>query len=130
MSGPILSIAGLRVWFGHPPDRVDAVRGVDLEVQRGDSFGLVGESGSGKSTVLRAIAGLAPDWSGRIWVVSTAGMAITVDPATGAIAQRALGEPVGNSFAVDETGGVFVVTDSALYRPARSAPDPPPPRAR
>ena len=68
MSGPILSIADLRVWFGHPPDRVDAVRGVDLAVQRGESFGLVGESGSGKSTVLRAIAGLAPDWSGRIAV--------------------------------------------------------------
>ena len=66
MSAPILSVQDLRVWFGHPPDRVDAVRGVDLWVSRGESFGLVGESGSGKSTVLRAIAGLSPDWSGRI----------------------------------------------------------------
>ena len=72
MSGPILSIADLRVWFGHPPDRVDAVRGVDLAVSRGESFGLVGESGSGKSTVLRALAGLAPDWSGRIAVAGEA----------------------------------------------------------
>ena len=68
MSAPILAVEGLRVWFGHPPDRVDAVRAVDLAVSRGESFGLVGESGSGKSTVLRAIAGLAPDWSGRIAV--------------------------------------------------------------
>ncbi|MFC0341799.1 ABC transporter ATP-binding protein [Paracoccus niistensis] len=68
MSAPILSVQGLRVWFGHPPDRVDAVRGVDLVVSRGESFGLVGESGSGKSTVLRATAGLAPDWSGRVEV--------------------------------------------------------------
>ena len=68
MTAPILSVADLRVWFGHPPDRVDAVRGVDLGVSRGESFGLVGESGSGKSTVLRAIAGLSPDWSGRIEV--------------------------------------------------------------
>ena len=26
------------------------------------------------------------------------------------------GEPIGNSFAVDETGGVFIVTDKAMYR--------------
>ena len=34
----------------------------------GGAFGLVGESGSGKSTVLRAIAGLIGDWSGRILI--------------------------------------------------------------
>src|SRR3546814_4082232 len=35
----------------------------DLE---GATFGLVGESGSGKSTVLRALSGLNPHWSGRV----------------------------------------------------------------
>lgn len=68
MSDPILSINNLRVWFGHPPDRVDAVRGVSLSVARGESYGLVGESGSGKSTILRAVAGLAPTWSGDVTV--------------------------------------------------------------
>ena len=68
MSAPILEISDLRVWFGNPPDRVDAVKGVDLTVARGESFGLVGESGSGKSTILRALAGLAPTWSGTITV--------------------------------------------------------------
>ena len=68
MSAPILKIRDLRVWFGNPPDRVDAVKGVDLTVARGESFGLVGESGSGKSTILRALAGLAPTWSGTITV--------------------------------------------------------------
>jgi ABC-type dipeptide/oligopeptide/nickel transport system ATPase subunit len=42
------------------------VKDVDIEVAEGESFGLVGESGSGKSTVLKAIAGLAPDWTGTI----------------------------------------------------------------
>ena len=34
--------------------------------RRARAFALVGESGSGKSTILRAIAGLAPDWTGDI----------------------------------------------------------------
>ena len=68
VAAPIISVRDLRVWFGHPPDRVDAVKGVDLAIGAGESFGLVGESGSGKSTILRAIAGLAPTWSGRIAV--------------------------------------------------------------
>ncbi|AXC50103.1 ABC transporter ATP-binding protein [Paracoccus suum] len=65
---PVIQIRDLSVWFGDPPERVDAVRGVSLDVARGESFGLVGESGSGKSTILRAIAGLIPTWSGNITV--------------------------------------------------------------
>ncbi|WP_404405298.1 ABC transporter ATP-binding protein [Pelagibacterium halotolerans] len=42
--------------------------GVSLEIAEGESFALVGESGSGKTTVLRAIAGLAPEWTGTIEV--------------------------------------------------------------
>jgi len=62
----MLEVENLNVWFGHGRDRVDAVKGATFSVARGDSFGLVGESGSGKSTILRAITGLAPDWSGSI----------------------------------------------------------------
>jgi len=47
------------------------VHGVNLAIAEGESFALVGESGSGKSTILRAIAGLAPDWSGAIGVMNT-----------------------------------------------------------
>ncbi|APX10584.1 ABC transporter ATP-binding protein [Tateyamaria omphalii] len=64
----MLSIEGLNVWFGRDRDRVDAVKGASFDVKAGESFGLVGESGSGKSTILRAITGLAPTWSGRITV--------------------------------------------------------------
>ncbi|MCD7059541.1 ABC transporter ATP-binding protein [Pelagibacterium xiamenense] len=45
--------------------------GVSLEIAEGESFALVGESGSGKTTVLRAIAGLAPEWTGSISVFDT-----------------------------------------------------------
>ena len=64
----MLSVADLTVWFGQEPDRVTAVHGATFDVAQGESFGLVGESGSGKSTILRALAGLAPTWSGTITV--------------------------------------------------------------
>ncbi|RWA77431.1 ABC transporter ATP-binding protein [Mesorhizobium sp.] len=59
-----LSIEGLEVVF----DRFRALKGVDLEVREGESYGLVGESGSGKSTLLKAITGLAPVAGGAITV--------------------------------------------------------------
>lgn len=64
----MLEISKLNVWFGTARDRVDAVKGATFNVAQGESFGLVGESGSGKSTILRAITGLAPTWSGGITV--------------------------------------------------------------
>lgn len=63
-----VDVKDLNVWFGHAHDRVDAVKGAAFAVGQGESFGLVGESGSGKSTILRAITGLAPLWSGTICV--------------------------------------------------------------
>ncbi|WEX91177.1 ABC transporter ATP-binding protein [Sinorhizobium garamanticum] len=45
---------------------------VSLDIAEGESFALVGESGSGKSTVLKAIAGLAPQWTGEIRVLGKA----------------------------------------------------------
>jgi ABC-type dipeptide/oligopeptide/nickel transport system ATPase subunit len=63
-----VEIRNLDVWFGSGADKSYAVRDVSFEVASGESFGLVGESGSGKSTILRAIAGLVPTWSGKMTV--------------------------------------------------------------
>jgi outer membrane protein assembly factor BamB len=57
-----------------------------------------------------------PDWQGRIWFVSNQGRVGFVEPATGRIQVTATGEAIANSFAVDEEGGVFLVTEQALYR--------------
>ena len=47
---------------------VHAVRGVSLDVRRGEAIGLVGSNGSGKSTLLRSIAGLQAKESGTVLV--------------------------------------------------------------
>jgi hypothetical protein len=57
-----------------------------------------------------------PDWSGRIWFATTKGLVGTIDPASGAIKTLNTAEAIGNSFSVDQAGGVFIVTDRALYR--------------
>jgi len=57
-----------------------------------------------------------PDWSGRIWFVTLGGIVGTLDPATATVRSLATGEEIENSFAVDKTGGVFIVSDVAMYR--------------
>jgi hypothetical protein len=56
-----------------------------------------------------------PDWTGRLWFASTRGVVGTVAP-SGQVRAKQLGEGISNSFAVDDQGGVFVVTQKALYR--------------
>jgi hypothetical protein len=57
-----------------------------------------------------------PDWDGRIWFASRQGRVGWISPDGGRVVLRALGEQIGNSFAVDDAAGVYIVTDAALYR--------------
>jgi ABC-type dipeptide/oligopeptide/nickel transport system ATPase subunit len=69
---PIVDIKDLRVTFGEGADVIHAVDGVSIGIEEGEVYGLVGESGCGKSTVLRALAGLNPDWTGAMTVAGQA----------------------------------------------------------
>ena len=60
MADPLLSISDLHVSFRTSGEAVEAVRGVSLEVGRGESVALVGESGSGKSVTALSVLRLLP----------------------------------------------------------------------
>jgi putative ABC transport system ATP-binding protein len=58
------------LWKIYPqePHPVEAVRGVTLDVARGDFVALAGPSGSGKTTLLNMLGGLTRPSRGRVWV--------------------------------------------------------------
>ena len=62
MSEVLLRVQGLDVYYG----AVHALKGVDLDVRRGEVVTLIGANGAGKSTLLRTISGLVKPRAGAI----------------------------------------------------------------
>lgn len=73
--GKAIEVDGLVVRFGRGSrraPRVEALRGIELRVARGELLGLLGPNGSGKTTLLRVLCGdLAPN-SGNVRVLGLA----------------------------------------------------------
>src|ERR1700728_1979707 len=65
---PLISIRGLRKTYHAGEVDVQALRGVDLDVQPGEFVSIVGPSGSGKSTLFHIVGGLPPPTSGTIHI--------------------------------------------------------------
>ena len=62
MANVLLKIKGLKVGYGG----IQAVKGVDFEVQEGELVSLIGSNGAGKTTTMKAITGTLPFTEGDI----------------------------------------------------------------
>jgi len=92
-------------------------RVLDVEITAGPGFAVSREYSLAADVAEGdGIVSVLPDWSGRLWFVTRSGTVGTIDRDSGAVRTIATGEGISNSFAVDETGGVFIVSDRALYR--------------
>ena len=63
-----ITLEGVHLSLGRGVARVHILKGISLEVARGEAIGLVGPSGSGKSTLLMTMAGLERPDGGRVTV--------------------------------------------------------------
>ena len=62
----MLNVSNLRKGFGSGRRRLEVLKGIDMEVQKGELVSLMGPSGCGKSTLLNIIGGLLEADSGNI----------------------------------------------------------------
>jgi putative ABC transport system ATP-binding protein len=65
-TGPVLSVRNVTKSIDTGTHRVDILRGIDFEIERGEFVAIMGASGSGKSTLLGLLAGLDSPTSGSI----------------------------------------------------------------
>jgi branched-chain amino acid transport system ATP-binding protein len=94
MSAAALKLTAVETGY----DRLRVLKGISLSVPDGKIVGIVGPNGHGKSTLLRAISGLLPLWSGQIFL---SGVAIHNLPAHQRVALGLVQIPQGDMVFAD-----------------------------
>ena len=69
---PVITVEG--AWFRYEENSPDVVKGLDLQLGRGEFLALLGGNGAGKSTTLKLLSGLKKPYRGDITVSGTLGM--------------------------------------------------------
>jgi len=90
MNEPVISCVDLHKSFAEGELHVDVLRGINLQVSRGESIAIMGTSGSGKSTLLHLLGGLDIPNKGEISVVGKKTTSLT-DAERGKLRNESLG---------------------------------------
>src|SRR5205823_14745664 len=68
---PVVTGKDLTRRYGEGDTAVDALRGVSLDIRKGELTAVIGPSGSGKSTLMHILAGLDRPSEGQVWIAGT-----------------------------------------------------------
>ncbi len=82
MNKPVIRLAGLTRSFEQGGERIEVLRGVNLEVAPGEIVALLGPSGSGKSTLLQAVGLLEGGFGGEIDIAGVDASRLSADERT------------------------------------------------
>ena len=88
-ASPAVAISGASKVFESTAGRVDALRGITLDVAKGEFISLIGSSGCGKSTLLRLIGDLLEPSSGTVHVNGKTAHQARLDREYGMVFQQA-----------------------------------------
>lgn len=111
---PALEVRGLRKHF----TTVEAIRGIDVRVERGEIYGFLGPNGAGKTTTIRTLVGLLRPTAGEIYL---GGFSLLDDPVE---AKSIVGFIPDRPYIYDKlTGREFLHFIAGLYKVYGDAPD-------
>ena len=111
---PALEVRGLKKHF----TTVEAIRGIDIRVERGEIFGFLGPNGAGKTTTIRTLVGLLRPTAGEIFL---GGFSLLTDPVE---AKSIVGFIPDRPYIYDKlTGREFLRFIAGLYNVYNDEPD-------
>ena len=86
----VLECRQLAKTFRQGGERLEVLKGIDLQVGRGERLAIIGSSGSGKSTLLHLLGGLDMPTAGSVWVTGQE-LSRLGDASRGRLRNRCLG---------------------------------------